>query len=42
LSIGTPEAIGVSPQSYTGQYLKQVLKRRPASGKTRRAAEAAE
>jgi excinuclease UvrABC ATPase subunit len=37
----TPEEIAVSPPSYTGQYLKQVLKRRPSS-KTRRAAEAAE
>ncbi|WP_414675639.1 excinuclease ABC subunit UvrA [Methyloceanibacter sp.] len=45
VAVGTPEEIAASPQSYTGQYLKQVLKRRPASGKAasgKRAAEAAE
>jgi excinuclease UvrABC ATPase subunit len=51
VAAGTPEAVrpalgldprvAASPQSYTGHYLKQVLKRR--SGATRkRAAEAAE
>jgi hypothetical protein len=33
--------IAANPQSYTGHYLKQVVKRRPSS-KARRAAEAAE
>jgi excinuclease ABC subunit A len=41
VAVGTPEEIAASPQSYTGHYLKQVLKRRPSS-KARRAAEAAE
>jgi excinuclease ABC subunit A len=41
VAIGTPEEIAASPKSYTGQYLREVLKRRP-SNKTRRAAEAAE
>jgi excinuclease ABC subunit A len=41
VAVGAPEEIAASPQSYTGQYLKQVLKRRPSS-KARRAAEAAE
>jgi excinuclease UvrABC ATPase subunit len=36
-----PEEIAANPASYTGQYLKQVLKRRPSS-KARRAAEDAE
>ena len=40
VAVGTPEEIAASPQSYTGQYLKQVLKRR--SARTKRAAEAAE
>lgn len=31
--VGTPEEIAASPQSYTGQYLKQVLKRRSARAK---------
>jgi hypothetical protein len=41
VAIDAPEEIAASPQSYTGQYLKQVLKRRPSS-KARRPAEAAE
>jgi excinuclease ABC subunit A len=41
VAIGTPEEIASRLQSYTGQYLKQVLKRRPSS-KARRPAEAAE
>jgi excinuclease ABC subunit A len=41
VAIGAPEEIAASPRSYTGQYLKQVLKRRPSS-KARHAAEAAE
>ena len=41
VAVGTPEEIAASPQSYTGHYLKQVLKRRPSS-KARRPAEAAE
>ena len=44
VAVGAPEEIAAARASYTGQYLKQVLKRRPtakaASGK--RAAEAAE
>jgi excinuclease ABC subunit A len=36
VAIGTPEEIAANPASYTGQYLKQVLKRRPSS---KRAAE---
>jgi excinuclease ABC subunit A len=46
VAVGTPEEIAARPESYTGQYLKQVLKRRPssnaASGKAKRPAEAAE
>jgi excinuclease ABC subunit A len=42
VAVGTPEEIAASPQSYTGQYLKQVLKRRPSSKAAKRAAEAAE
>jgi excinuclease ABC subunit A len=38
VAIGTPEDIAANPASYTGHYLKQVLKRRP-SGKAKRAAE---
>ena len=40
VAVGTPEEIAASLQSYTGQYLKQVLKRRSARAK--RPAEAAE
>ncbi len=40
VAVGTPEEIAASPQSYTGQYLREVLKRR--SARARRAAEAAE
>src|SRR4029078_12484960 len=45
VAIGTPEEIAANPASYTGQYLKQVLKRRPSSkagGKRPAAAQAAE
>ncbi len=38
VAIGTPEEIAANPASYTGHYLKQVLKRRPSS-KAKRAAE---
>ena len=31
VAIGTPEEIAANPASYTGQYLKQVLKRRPTA-----------
>ena len=31
VAIGTPEDIAANPASYTGHYLKQVLKRRPSS-----------
>ena len=41
VAIGTPEEIAANPQSYTGQYLKQVMDRR-RSGKAKRAAAAAE
>jgi excinuclease ABC subunit A len=36
VAFGTPEDIAANKASYTGHYLKQVLKRRP-SGKPRRA-----
>ena len=39
VAVGTPEEIAANPQSYTGQYLKQVFERR-RSGKTGRAAAA--
>ncbi|HWM31197.1 MAG TPA: excinuclease ABC subunit UvrA, partial [Methyloceanibacter sp.] len=39
VAIGTPEEIAANPASYTGHYLKQVLKRRTAA---KRAAQAAE
>jgi excinuclease ABC subunit A len=39
VAVGTPEEIAATPQSYTGQYLKQVMDRRR---KTKRAAQAAE
>jgi len=39
VAVGTPEEIAANRESYTGHYLKQVLKRRPsskaASGKPR-------
>jgi excinuclease ABC subunit A len=38
VAIGTPEDIAANPASYTGHYLKQVLKRRPSS-KSKRTAE---
>ena len=41
VAIGAPEEIAANPQSYTGQYLKQVMDRR-RSGKAKRAAAAAE
>ena len=40
VAIGTPEEIAANPASYTGHYLKQVLKRRGAGAK--RPAQAAE
>ncbi len=44
VAVGTPEEIAANPRSYTGQYLKQVLKRWPSSKAVsgKRAAEAAE
>jgi excinuclease ABC subunit A len=36
VAIGTPEEIAGTPQSYTGQYLKQVMDRRRGA-KPRRA-----
>ena len=36
VAVGTPEEIAANPQSYTGQYLKQVFDRR-RSGKAKRA-----
>jgi excinuclease ABC subunit A len=41
VAIGTPEEIAATRESYTGQYLKQVLKRRPSS-KRAAASQAAE
>ena len=41
VAIGTPEEIAANAQSYTGQYLKQVMERR-RSGKAKRAQAAAE
>ena len=41
VAIGTPEEIAANAQSYTGQYLRQVIDRR-RSGKAKRAAAAAE
>src|SRR5262245_17713759 len=42
VAVGTPEKITTNPRSYTGQYLKQVLKRWPSAKATKRPAEAAE
>ena len=44
VAIGTPEEIAATPQSYTGQYLRQVMDRRrgAARGKRAAASEAAE
>jgi excinuclease ABC subunit A len=46
VAVGTPEEIAATRESYTGQYLKQVLDRRPsskgASGKRPAATEAAD
>jgi excinuclease ABC subunit A len=39
VAVGTPQEIAATPQSYTGQYLKQAFDRRR---KTKRAAQAAE
>ena len=39
VAVGTPEEIAANPASYTGQYLKQVLKRRGGGGAKRAAAE---
>jgi excinuclease ABC subunit A len=38
VAVGTPEEIAATRESYTGQYLKQVLKRR-GGAKTKRPAE---
>jgi excinuclease ABC subunit A len=37
VAMGTPEAIAAEPRSYTGQFLKELLGRRP--GKRAQAAE---
>jgi excinuclease ABC subunit A len=42
IAVGTPEEIAANPRSYTGQYLKQVLKRMPSAKTAKRPAEAAE
>ena len=34
VAVGTPEEIAANQASYTGHYLKQVLKRRPSSKRT--------
>jgi len=36
VAIGTPEEIAANPQSYTGQYLKQVMDRRRSGAKAKR------
>jgi excinuclease ABC subunit A len=41
VAVGTPEEVAVNPESYTGQYLRQLLDRR-RSGKRAAATEAAE
>ncbi len=41
VAVGTPEEIAARPESFTGQYLRQVLKRRGGAG-AKRAAAAAE
>jgi excinuclease ABC subunit A len=42
VAIGTPEEIAASPQSYTGQYLKQVFDRRRKTKRAAAASQAAE
>jgi excinuclease ABC subunit A len=43
VAVGTPEEIAATPESYTGQYLRQVLERRRSGVKAKRpATEAAE
>jgi excinuclease ABC subunit A len=42
VAIGTPEEIAASPQSYTGQYLKQVFDRRCKTKRAAAASQAAE
>ena len=52
VAVGTPESmrpvlgrdprVAANPQSYTGQYLKQVFDRRRRDGKAKRAAHTAE
>jgi excinuclease ABC subunit A len=42
VAVGTPEEIAANAASYTGQYLRQVLKRRGAGTKRAAASEAAE
>jgi excinuclease ABC subunit A len=39
VAVGTPDEIAANPRSYTGQYLKQVLERRPSGAKRPAAAE---
>jgi len=39
VAVGTPAEIAANPRSYTGQYLKQVLERRPGGAKRPAAAE---
>jgi excinuclease ABC subunit A len=42
VAIGTPEEIAANPASYTGHYLKQVLKRRGSAAKRAAETQAAE
>ena len=42
VAVGTPEDIARTPQSYTGQYLKQVMDRRRKAASGKRAPQAAE
>lgn len=39
LASGTPEEVVAEPRSYTGQFLKELLERRPKTGKRRSRAE---
>ncbi|MDP3328580.1 excinuclease ABC subunit UvrA [Parvibaculum sp.] len=41
VAAGTPEEVAAEPRSYTGQYLKELFKRRPGKSGTRKASAAA-
>ncbi|MDO8840327.1 MAG: excinuclease ABC subunit UvrA [Parvibaculum sp.] len=42
VAAGTPEDVAAEPRSYTGQYLKELFKRRPGKAKVRKATSALE